>query len=418
MEEPMIRLIKNRIKLFFRVTIKIPILFFIYFISGFLPRKAHVWVFGAWEGIYWNDNAKYLYLYLLEKFPEITAVWVTRSDKIFQQLKSDGLPVAHCDRFSGWRVCAIARCIFVTHGRVDVNPWLIRGAHIYYLNHAPYPLKKMGLDHTCIMTPLDRVKSFFQYPMQTFGYSKIFTTSLPSRLRVVSSLGVSENKVIVSGLPRHDFLIDQKRIVQKNGADAHQGVPYQSISYRNLIFFAPTFRELASFNWFDFSFDYWVLESFLNDTSSILIMSFHPFEAERYIKKFQPAPRIFFDSSADAYPLLPHTSILITDYSSIAFDFLLFDRPIIFSNFDHEQYVNNRGLYEDYDSVTPGFKARNWPEVLERLETLILHKNDPHTNERAALCSRVYEYSDSGSSARIIKHVQRDIRKLTSAVDV
>ena len=62
-----------------------------------------------------------------------------------------------------------------------------------------------------------------------------------------------------------------------------------------------------------------------------------------------------YDPQLDIYPLLKHTDMMITDYSSIYFDYLLLDKPIIFYPYDFEQYTkDDRNLLFDYESMTPG----------------------------------------------------------------
>ena len=63
------------------------------------------------------------------------------------------------------------------------------------------------------------------------------------------------------------------------------------------------------------------------------------------------------------------TDILITDYSSIYFDYLLLDKPILFMPFDFEDYIeNNARFYYNYNCVTPGPKCKDWNNVMEHLE--------------------------------------------------
>ena len=70
------------------------------------------------------------------------------------------------------------------------------------------------------------------------------------------------------------------------------------------------------------------------------------------------------NKDADPYVFLKMADVLITDYSSIYFDYLLLDRPIIFFDYDLKEYLNDsRELYFDYDEFTPGEKVSNYHEL-------------------------------------------------------
>ena len=69
--------------------------------------------------------------------------------------------------------------------------------------------------------------------------------------------------------------------------------------------------------------------------------------------------------------LLKKTDVLITDYSSLFADFLIYDRPIIFAKFDHENYVKERSLFLDYEKDLPGPKVENWHELFYNIKDII-----------------------------------------------
>ena len=95
------------------------------------------------------------------------------------------------------------------------------------------------------------------------------------------------------------------------------------------------------------------------------------------------------------------TDILITDYSSVYFDFLLLDRPVIFTPFDIKEYINkDRQLYYDYDKVTPGPRCNNWNEVLIELDK-ILRGEDGYKKERQQINDYFNKYKDANSSKRV-----------------
>jgi CDP-glycerol glycerophosphotransferase len=84
---------------------------------------------------------------------------------------------------------------------------------------------------------------------------------------------------------------------------------------------------------------------------------------------------IHIDNTPDIYETINRYDCLITDYSSIYFDFLLTNKPIVFSAFDLEVYKKNeRQLYFDFDEVTLNPNCLNWTEVIERV--IDLKEND------------------------------------------
>ena len=67
---------------------------------------------------------------------------------------------------------------------------------------------------------------------------------------------------------------------------------------------------------------------------------------------------------SDINKILYNVDLLITDYSSVFYDYLILDRPILFSSFDLMEYQKiDREFYEDYQSSTPGIKCYDWDEI-------------------------------------------------------
>jgi CDP-glycerol glycerophosphotransferase (TagB/SpsB family) len=111
----------------------------------------------------------------------------------------------------------------------------------------------------------------------------------------------------------------------------------------------------------------------------------------------------------DIYPLLKRVNILITDYSSVYFDFLLLDRPIIFAPFDLREFVSLDGqeLFYDYDEVTPGPKATDWKGVLEFVERNL--QCDDYKTQRKEICLRFNEFRDCKNSERVYNIIKNSL---------
>ncbi|HCF38358.1 MAG TPA: hypothetical protein DER56_04685, partial [Thermosipho africanus] len=98
----------------------------------------------------------------------------------------------------------------------------------------------------------------------------------------------------------------------------------------------------------------------------------------KFVEIVNHAAFINLPSEADVYTFLNLLDILMTDYSSIYFDFLLWNRPIIFFPYDLEYYRDeDRGLIFDYEDFTPGPKVY----TLDSLHAL-LSQNKKAIDER------------------------------------
>jgi CDP-ribitol ribitolphosphotransferase len=66
--------------------------------------------------------------------------------------------------------------------------------------------------------------------------------------------------------------------------------------------------------------------------------------------------------------LLAIADICISDYSSVAFEFAIMERPLIFFAYDLEDYLDKRGMYYDYDEITPGPVCKTNEEMIDYIE--------------------------------------------------
>ena len=97
--------------------------------------------------------------------------------------------------------------------------------------------------------------------------------------------------------------------------------------------------------------------------------------------------------------------ILITDYSTVFFDYCLTDRPMIFTPFDYEAYTtHDRKLYYDYNEVTPGPKCYNWEQVVFEINK-ILEGYDEYSNQRRQINEKFNMYQDFNNRRRLVDKI-------------
>jgi len=224
----------------------------------------------------------------------------------------------------------------------------------------------------------------------------------------------------ITGAPRNDFLFNS------NGREILFKLLNIDLKDKKIVFYMPTFRASlynqyvsGNKNWsniFGFKdFDNKAFSDLLVKNNIVFIIKMHPYE-EKFVQDLIRNQKInntylildeeLNNSGIDLYEFMNACDLLITDYSSIYFDYLLLDRPIIFTPVDLDDYIENNGLlYGPYDHWTPG------PKVLEQktLQDEILknlYGEDEYSDQRAKLSDIVHYYKDANSHVRVWKLIE------------
>lgn len=107
----------------------------------------------------------------------------------------------------------------------------------------------------------------------------------------------------------------------------------------------------------------------------------------------------FYDFSdyREVNDLLFVTDILITDYSSVCFEFALLNKPMIFFAYDVEEYIRQRDFYFEYQSFIPGTLAKNTEDII----TSIVNK-DFETQKIKPFVDYFFDHQDGQASKRFV----------------
>lgn len=109
------------------------------------------------------------------------------------------------------------------------------------------------------------------------------------------------------------------------------------------------------------------------------------------------------DSAADPDTVFARIDCLITDYSSVVYNFMLLRKPIIFSCPDFEEFLeNNRSFFYDYNEVTPARTVRSLEELDRQIGDITGNSRalSQWESECESVLRRIQHYQDSNSSAR------------------
>ncbi len=227
-----------------------------------------------------------------------------------------------------------------------------------------------------------------------YDYAIVGSTALKKIYAEV--FGIEEDALIPTGLPRIDKVIDKEENKKKVEA-FYQDHP--ELKGRKLILFAPTFRGVGALT---ATYPYEKLDMKriydMCGDEYVFIFKMHPFIKEKPEILSEYSDRIIDLSGAgDVNDLLPVIDILITDYSSVIYEFSLFRRPILFFAYDRESYSAIRGFQSDYDDFAPGRICTTFDELERAIRTgdFQLEKVDRFVAEN-------FDYLDNGASDRFI----------------
>ena len=309
-----------------------------------------------------GSNGYLFYKYLRDSHPELKATLV-------EPWPSSHLP------WSVWKKIASARYVFTTH-----QPFKIHRSQYNIQFWHGVPLKRMGFMANNTETADNLRNQKLWQKTDVIASSSDFYETL-----MTSCIGVGAGKYRKIGFPRMDYLdfsvLSQRQLLRD--------LFHQEDSQGKIGLYVPTFRyELEDEKIMDMikagnfltcaDFDAEKLNADLKERHQYLLVKLHPFEMRLFADLKSNYSNIAFLNNSylekrkiDLYQILAAMDFLMTDFSSIYFDYLKLDRPILFMTNHLKQYEQVRGLlFGPYKEVTPGFKVNSQHELIARLDQL------------------------------------------------
>lgn len=374
----------------------------LYYLLALVPKDKNLWVFSSWYGQKYSDNSRMLFEYINKNNHEIKAIWIFKNRNILEKLKEKN----YCGYYA-WSVKGVwsllrARRIFTTTG-CEFSLFFCKGAEYYALWHG-MPLKKILNDDThfggkaansvvrrkvaLILRRLFRWHSFLeQKNLYTITNSDFFTQFL------ITAFGIPREKILQVGSPRCDalFFYDKEPLLESIRREFREV---------KIILYMPTFRTSAwtgeVFDPFrkEFGFEFAEFLNVLEQHNYVFIYKAHFSDLQfMKLKQCENYPRfitITEEAYDELYNFIGQIDILVTDYSSIYFDFIATYKPVVLLPFDYDFYIKYaRKHYFSYEEVK-GIKALNWKEFYDILANMSYYQIDPETVHKFA------EYVEDG----------------------
>ena len=381
-------------------------LFAAYALSHLAPSDDDLWAFGADGGDRFVGNPKYLYLHAVdERADDVRAVWLSRDPAVVDELRAAGYEAHRATDLRGLYLTLRAGKVFVSHGSGDVAWWCTGSADVVQLWHG-VPFKKVGAD-------LDRPWSLqgrLLFALIGSNWEYLVVTGRRLARVFAGAYGQSTDRVLPTGYPRNDVLL-------REVPDATLGIDESEydrlralVDGETVLAYMPTWRSgfgglehgtpLA-----DSGLDFDRLDAVLAEADAYLLLKLHP-HAELDVDLSSLDRVVEAPPSVDLYPLLDGVDALVTDYSSVYFDYLLLDRPIVFFPYDFEAYAERPGFYFEYESITPGPTPRR-PEAFYDAVAAAAAGTDDHAADRERVRNRIFDRADGGAAERTYRAVRR-----------
>jgi CDP-glycerol glycerophosphotransferase len=266
------------------------------------------------------------------------------------------------------------------------------------------PLKKLALDMDTVFmageTGIDDYKKNFYENAKTWDYlisQNHYSTEIFRR-----AFGFKKTMLEI-GYPRNDILFQMNHAEDIRNLKLSLGLPLD----KRIILYAPTWRDNEFYGQgkykFNPSIDFSLLQEALGG-DSVLIVKYHYLVMDRIDWSPYHGFIYSFDMSYDIALLYLVSDLLITDYSSVMFDYNLLKRPMFFYCYDLEEYKDTlRGFYFDFLEEAPG------PVVLTTQDLIdaILHYNSDDYRKKQEAFTKKYNHLDDGqASKRIVQLIE------------
>lgn len=364
-------------------------------LSFVVPKDPNLLLFGGG----WNGNSKAVYEYCRRHRPDYVLCWISPNDSRDRVAELEDFYVD----LRSWRALWLALragFLFINHQGSELCLYPLRGRFpIVQLWHGS-PIKKILFDsreYYDNRTPeqLDMLRAEFRTYRMVVTTSEAMVPIMASAFRVVDPA-----RIKVLGLPRNDALFQPA-----------SPRPPELRGYDRVVLYAPTYRDSGRKP--DFLFDSRQrarLAAGLKEQNTLFLLKPHRLERELYreLPSDPPFAQRLGETDYDVVELFMHVDVLVTDYSSIASDFGLTGKPMIFFPWDLDAYLReSREVYFDYNALVPGPIARDLDEFLALLQQLDRIASDPAYRRRyAEFVSFFHTHQDGNSTRRVLDELR------------
>jgi CDP-glycerol glycerophosphotransferase len=342
---------------------------------NYRPATKKTVIFESFGGRQISDSPLAIYEQMKKDHPEYRLVWVINKDKV-ATVEAAGYDYVIRGTFK-WAKTIEKAHIWVENARLPA--WVRKPEHVKLIQtwHGT-PLKKLGLDIEKVTMPGTTTERYHaNFVKEANRWDVLISPNAYSTSIFRQAFGY-QNQILESGYPRNDVLANPST-EQITALKQKLGIPLD----KKVIMYAPTYRDNQFFKKGKYSFKLpFSLKNFQErfGEDTVLLLRMHYLISNAMdISGFED-----FAYDVSSYPNISDlylvSDVLVTDYSSVFFDYAYLKRPVVFFPYDYEVYKDElRGFYLDYQTELPGEIVYN-PDALRDGITRALAAEDMSQN--------------------------------------
>lgn len=367
-------------------------------VGKIVPKNTNLIVFESFLGKQYSDNPRAIYEYVSKNYPKYKFIWSVDKESIS---KFKTLDVKYSKRFSlKWLYLMNRAKYWVSNSRMPL--WIPKPQNTIYLQtwHGT-PLKKLAADMDQVLMPGTDTESYKQNFLYEAEKWDCLISPNTYSTNIFRSAFRYNKKMLETGYPRNDYLINKNTTDEINKIKAKLNLPHD----KKILLYAPTWRDNQFYGRgrykFDIPMDFEQMKSRLSD-EYIILLRMHYLIAENI--NLDGLEQFVYDFSNydDIRELYLISDALITDYSSVFFDYAILKRPIYFYTFDLKEYRDTlRGFYLDFEMEAPGPIIKTTEELIQHLDTIDQYNYEAIEHFYNRFCG----LEDGKASQRVVEKV-------------
>lgn len=218
------------------------------------------------------------------------------------------------------------------------------------------------------------------------NYTNIMCTSETTKKFYSQAFQTDEDKILVLGMPRIDYLLGKDHKIDEKVEKLLENYPI--LREKKVILYVPTFRKGQNN-----THVYDVINA-IDKEKYNLIIKLHPLDETKVDSKYT------INSQYQTFELLKVADYVITDYSAVAFEACLLDKPLFFYLYDMQEYQSNRGLNINLKEEMLNSTYSNIKDIVN-----VIENDNYHYEELQKFKEKYVETANMNNTERIVNYI-------------